>query len=166
MDDASFRGDCGRCVGLCCVALAFDRGPLFAIDKPAGQACPNLGPDCRCTIHAQRAAQGFAGCALYDCFGAGQLTTSLFSSLDWRDSDAARRQMLRAFALLRDIQQLRIGLRRLGRLDLLSPLEPEGGWTLASLLLDAPSALAAARPHLAKPAAAATGRARIGLSGT
>jgi hypothetical protein len=44
MDDAEFRGDCARCAGLCCVLLAFDRGPLFAFDKPAGIACRHPDP--------------------------------------------------------------------------------------------------------------------------
>lgn len=140
-DDATFRGDCGRCAALCCVALAFDRGPLFGFDKPAGEACAHLTPDCRCAIHADRRARGFAGCATFDCRGAGQLATALFNGLSWRDSDAVRRQMLRAFALLLEIQRLRLVLRGLGRPDLLPPLEPEGGWTLAALLATAPSAI-------------------------
>lgn len=153
-DDATFRGDCGRCAALCCVALAFDRGPLFGFDKPAGEACAHLTPDCRCAIHADRRARGFAGCATFDCRGAGQLATALFNGLSWRDSDAVRRQMLRAFALLLEIQRLRLVLRRLGRLELLLPLEPEGGWTLAALLATAPAAIAAATGALTGPRAA------------
>lgn len=141
MSDADFRGDCGRCVALCCVGLAFDRGALFAIDKLAGEACPHLSPDCGCAIHAERASRGFAGCVRFDCRGAGQLATALFNGLGWRDSEAVRRQMLRAFALLLEIQRLRVVLRGLGRPDLLPPLEPEGGWTLAALLATAPSAI-------------------------
>ena len=148
MDDASFRGECARCAGLCCVALAFDRGPLFALDKPAGEACPNLDSACRCAIHADRVAQGFAGCAQYDCLGAGQLTTAMFGGLDWRSSDSTRRQMLRAFALLRDLQQLRLACQRLERPDLLTPLEPEIGWTLAALLTELPPLLRETRLKL------------------
>ena len=148
MDDASFRGDCSRCAGLCCVALAFDRGPLFAIDKPAGEACPNLGLDCGCTIHADRAAHGFAGCSAYDCRGAGQLATGVFAGLDWRSSDATRRQMFRAFAIARELQQLRLVLRQLRRFDLLAPLEPATGWTLTMLLVELPPLLRATRMAL------------------
>lgn len=64
--------DCGNCAALCCVATAFDASEDFAIDKPAGEACPHLGDDCRCTIHDELVARGFAGCAIYDCYGAGQ----------------------------------------------------------------------------------------------
>ena len=47
------RADCTRCAGLCCVAPAFAASADFAIDKPAGHACPNLRDDDRCGIHAQ-----------------------------------------------------------------------------------------------------------------
>src|SRR3954467_12901649 len=66
------RADCGSCVGLCCVVLTFAKSADFAIDKPAGEPCPNLSDDHRCTIHSQLRAEGFQGCTVYDCFGAGQ----------------------------------------------------------------------------------------------
>ena len=53
---ARLRADCSRCAGLCCVAPAFAASADFAIDKPAGHACPNLRNDARCGIHA-----GFTG---------------------------------------------------------------------------------------------------------
>jgi Pentapeptide repeats (8 copies) len=64
--------DCARCVGLCCVVPAFAASADFAIDKPAGQPCPNLAGDFRCRIHSRLREKGFRGCTVYDCFGAGQ----------------------------------------------------------------------------------------------
>ncbi|GAA3121318.1 pentapeptide repeat-containing protein [Kribbella aluminosa] len=52
--------------------LTFARSADFAIDKPAGEACPNLSDDHRCTIHSRLRDEGFPGCTVYDCFGAGQ----------------------------------------------------------------------------------------------
>src|SRR5215207_4885388 len=69
--------DCARCTGLCCVAPAFAKSADFAIDKPAGQACPNLRDDFRCGIHEHLAESGFKGCTVFDCFGAGQQITRL-----------------------------------------------------------------------------------------
>ncbi|WP_327640652.1 pentapeptide repeat-containing protein [Kribbella sp. NBC_00482] len=66
------RADCSSCFGLCCIALTFSRSADFAIDKSAGEACPNLSDDFRCTIHSTLRAKGFPGCTVYDCFGAGQ----------------------------------------------------------------------------------------------
>ena len=69
------RADCSRCVGLCCVVPAFSQSADFAINKPAGQPCPNLRPDFRCGIHSELRQHGFTGCTVYDCFGAGQRAT-------------------------------------------------------------------------------------------
>jgi hypothetical protein len=66
------RADCARCVGLCCVVPAFAASADFAIDKSAGQPCPNLADDFRCRIHSRLREKGFRGCTVYDCFGAGQ----------------------------------------------------------------------------------------------
>ncbi|MFF0269546.1 pentapeptide repeat-containing protein [Kribbella sp. NPDC004536] len=66
------QADCGSCLGLCCVVLTFAKSADFAIDKPAGEPCPNLSDEHRCTIHSQLRTKGFQGCTVYDCFGAGQ----------------------------------------------------------------------------------------------
>lgn len=132
-DDASLRGDCSRCLGLCCVALAFDRGPGFAFDKVAGEPCRNLEDTHACAIHSHLGTEGFAGCAAYDCRGAGQITTALFAGHSWRDNPATARQMFAAFSKLREIQIMRsVGC---GGPALRTQLAPPGGWTLESLLV-------------------------------
>lgn len=75
MGDRELRADCAKCVALCCVAPAFAKSSDFAIDKPAGRACPNLGGDNLCTIHERLDQRGFHGCVVFDCFGAGQRLT-------------------------------------------------------------------------------------------
>ena len=72
MDRDRLRADCTRCFALCCVALPFARSADFAIDKPAGVACPNLLTDDRCGIHESLRDRGFRGCTVFDCQGAGQ----------------------------------------------------------------------------------------------
>ncbi len=72
MPDLQLSADCASCRGLCCVIPAFAASADFAITKPAGVACPHLQADFRCGIHAQLRERGFAGCTVYDCFGAGQ----------------------------------------------------------------------------------------------
>jgi hypothetical protein len=98
------RADCSRCAGLCCVAPAFAASADFAIDKPAGVACPNLQADFRCGIHAQLRERGFPGCTVFDCFGAGQrITQETFGGRSWReDPDLAATQ----FAVLPIVRQL------------------------------------------------------------
>jgi hypothetical protein len=110
MDDAaSLRADCSRCIGLCCVLLAFDRGPLFGFDKPPGQPCRHLDASDRCAIHPAREARGFTGCARYDCLGAGQAVTAMFEGRSWRDDAVTMREMYDAFVRVREAH--RRGLR-------------------------------------------------------
>lgn len=88
---AALRADCSACIGLCCVALTLTRSADFAIDKPAGEPCPNLRSDFRCAIHASLRERGFPGCVAYDCFGAGQRVTARFGG---RGGSAGRTDIL------------------------------------------------------------------------
>jgi uncharacterized protein YjbI with pentapeptide repeats len=103
----SLRADCERCLGLCCVAPAFSASADFAIDKDAGQPCPNLRPDFRCGIHARRREQGFPGCTAYDCFGAGQQVAQVtFGGQNWRRDPQAAQQMFAVFSTMRQLHEL------------------------------------------------------------
>jgi uncharacterized protein YjbI with pentapeptide repeats len=103
----ALRGDCGRCFGLCCVAPAFSASADFAIDKPAGLACPHLRADFRCGIHHDLRRHGFPGCAVYDCFGAGQQVCQVtFGGRDWRQDPGTAAQMFAVFAIMRQLYEL------------------------------------------------------------
>ena len=108
MDDArTLRADCERCVALCCVAPAFSASADFAIDKPAGRPCPNLGDDHRCGIHAILRERGFPGCVVYDCFGAGQrVVQELLPGADWRRDPSVAPPMFAAFKVVRVLHEL------------------------------------------------------------
>ena len=98
--------DCANCVGLCCVALAFERSAAFAYDKAPGDPCVHLEQDFRCEIHPVLRQSGFTGCTVFDCFGAGQkVTQRLFDGRSWRD-DSVRGDMFAAFPIVRRLQQL------------------------------------------------------------
>jgi hypothetical protein len=101
------RGDCANCFGLCCVAAPFAASADFAISKDAGQPCPNLQPGFRCGIHAQLRERGFRGCAVFDCFGAGQKVSQLtFSGQDWRQAPGSAQQMFGVFAVMRQLHEM------------------------------------------------------------
>jgi len=103
----SLRADCERCCGLCCVAPAFSASADFAIDKGAGQACPNLQSDFRCSIHDHLRHQGFPGCTVYDCFGAGQKVNQItFAGQEWRRAPGIAEQMFKVFAIMRQLHEL------------------------------------------------------------
>ncbi|MEV4263596.1 pentapeptide repeat-containing protein [Kribbella sp. NPDC049584] len=91
------RADCASCVGLCCIALTFTKSADFALDKPAGEPCPNLSDDFRCTIHKNLRSKGFQGCTTYDCFGAGQEITKRGQSAP---------EMFAALPILRQLHEL------------------------------------------------------------
>lgn len=101
------QADCTSCFGLCCVVPAFAASADFAIDKPAGQPCPNLRPDSRCGIHTELRQRGFNGCTVYDCFGAGQQVSQVtFEGHDWRDSPGTAKRMFAVFPIMRGLHEL------------------------------------------------------------
>jgi uncharacterized protein YjbI with pentapeptide repeats len=101
------RADCGRCLGLCCVAPAFAASADFAFDKPAGVACPHLGPDSRCGIHDRLRQEGMPGCVAYDCFGAGQHVAQVtMAGADWRESRESAERTFAVFAVMRGLHEL------------------------------------------------------------
>ena len=101
------RSDCARCAALCCIAYPSQDMPGFAAAKEAGQPCPKLGGDARCTIYADRAEQGFAGCIRFECFGAGQhVVQTLFEGRDWREQPELLGPMVESFLAMRPVSDL------------------------------------------------------------
>jgi hypothetical protein len=109
--------DCSQCVALCCVVPAFQRSADFAIDKPAGRPCPNLAAD-RCQIHDRLRPAGFSGCAVYDCFGAGQRLTARLAGAHWRDSPGVLDDVRRGLPVVRLLHELLWYVRAALELDL------------------------------------------------
>jgi uncharacterized protein YjbI with pentapeptide repeats len=123
---AELRADCARCAGLCCVAPSFAASADFAIDKPAGQPCPNLLPDFRCGIHADLRGQGFPGCTVFDCFGAGQQVTQVtFGGRDWRQDPGTAESMFAVFTVMWRLRELQWYLAEALRLPPARPLRGE-----------------------------------------
>lgn len=99
--------DCSNCFGLCCVALAFVKSSDFPRDKPAGEPCDNLDEHDACRIHPQLRDQGFKGCTVFDCFGAGQkVSQHTFSGRSWREDPQVRDEMFAAFPRVRRLHEL------------------------------------------------------------
>ena len=105
--ELGLRADCEACFGLCCVALHVARSAEFALDKPAGEPCVNLGEDFRCGIHGQLRERGFSGCTVFDCLGAGQKVSQItFGGTDWRTDAGVARQMFATFPVMRQLHEL------------------------------------------------------------
>jgi hypothetical protein len=100
---ADLKADCGSCYGLCCVALTFSKSADFAIDKAAGEPCPNLREDFGCGIHEKLRSKGFQGCTVYDCFGAGQKISRQAGS-SWREQPGQK--LFEALPIMRQLHEL------------------------------------------------------------
>lgn len=125
------RADCADCFGLCCVALAFTASADFAAGKDAGQPCTNLRSDFRCGIHERLRPEGYQGCTVYECFGAGQRISQVtYAGQDWREAPGTARQM---FALLPVVRQLHELLWYLTEALALEPARPLHGGLRAAL---------------------------------
>lgn len=125
MAQGDLQADCSRCVGLCCVALSFDRSDHFGHDKVAGEACYHLGADFGCKIHARREELGYEGCVAFDCLGAGQRATALFAKRDWRGDRAVALELYAKFSQLTKLQEMRQALLTARDLKLTPTLEAE-----------------------------------------
>lgn len=103
--------DCGSCQALCCVALPFAAGADFALDKPAAVPCVNLQEDFRCGIHESLRPEGFRGCTVFDCHGAGQkVVQQVFPGRQWRDDPATAEVMFPVFYVVRQLHELLLHL--------------------------------------------------------
>jgi hypothetical protein len=141
MTPITLRADCTQCASLCCVALSFERSSLFAFDKEAGEPCAHLSRCGACRIHGERAARGFAGCASYDCLGAGQyVTQAMFGGRSWTADRALLGPMMEAFAIVREIHAVVLALQSTSEHAMpadtgarltgyLRALQPEVSWT-------------------------------------
>jgi len=122
------QADCGRCFALCCVAPTFAASAEFAIDKAAGQPCPNLCADFSCSIHDRLRPSGFRGCAAFDCFGAGQkVAQDTFGGRDWRGDARVGKQMFATFFVMRQLHELLWYVREALRLGPADPLPGQLG---------------------------------------
>nr|WP_239131532.1 pentapeptide repeat-containing protein [Planobispora takensis] len=108
---------------MCCVALPFAASADFALDKPAGRPCRNLQQDFGCGIHRDLRQEGFSGCTVYDCFGAGQKVSQVtFGGRDWRAFPQSARQMFEVFPVMRQLHELLWYLSQALRLQAARPL--------------------------------------------
>ncbi len=102
------RADCASCFALCCAALPFQASADFPEDKAAGDPCRHLLEDFRCGIHSRLREEGYRGCTVYDCFGAGQQVSQVtFQGNDWRTHPETARQMFAVLPVVRRINELR-----------------------------------------------------------
>lgn len=102
----TLKSDCGNCCGLCCTALNYTKTDGFPSDKKAGMPCKYLQTDFRCGVHPERAERNFRGCMAYECIGAGQKVTGLYSKKNWRANPEIADQMFQDFWTVTQYHQM------------------------------------------------------------
>ncbi len=119
MATPALQSDCSRCAALCCVTFEFEVSDDFAIHKPAETACPNLDQAGQCKIHNKLEDKGFRGCAVFECYGAGQrVTQDMFGGRSWQDDVSLLQPMSRRFRQVRRLHELLMLLEAASTLSL------------------------------------------------
>ncbi|MCF6376110.1 pentapeptide repeat-containing protein [Nocardioides KLBMP 9356] len=109
------RSDCARCFGLCCVLLPFSAASGFGVDKPGGPPCLNLLDDDRCRIHATLREDGWPGCTVFECFGAGQQVSQVtYARVSWRENDNLA-EMGAVLSVMRQLHEMLVHLDEVER---------------------------------------------------
>ena len=119
-------GDCERCFGLCCIALPFAKSADFAMDKSSGSPCKNLREDYRCGIHTTLRDQGFRGCTVYDCHGAGQhLSQTTYAGRDPLSHPEQAAEMYELLPVMLQLHEMLLFLEEALRQPAAAELESE-----------------------------------------
>ena len=107
--------DCSQCFGLCCVLLPFTAAAGFGVDKPGGTPCHNLAADDGCRIHATLREDGWPGCTVFECFGAGQQVSQVtYRGVSWREQDNLP-EMAAVLSVMRGLHEMLVHLSEVAR---------------------------------------------------
>jgi len=109
------QSDCSSCFGLCCVLLPFSAVSGFGVDKPGGRPCHHLGGDDRCGIHTTLREDGWPGCTVFECFGAGQQVSQVtYAGVSWREQDNLG-EMAAVLSVMRQLHEMLVHLTEVDR---------------------------------------------------
>ncbi|MGN7309568.1 pentapeptide repeat-containing protein [Alkalicoccobacillus gibsonii] len=105
MTTTELTSDCSQCFGLCCVALPYIQSTDFAKDKAAGTPCHNLNDRFMCTIHSKLREEGYKGCTVYECFGAGQkVSQTIYKNVSWHEKSSE--EMFEVFPIIQQLHEM------------------------------------------------------------
>jgi hypothetical protein len=97
------------------VLLPFSAVSGFGVDKPGGTPCLNLLDDDRCGIHASLRADGWPGCTVFECFGAGQQVSQVtYGGTSWREQDNLA-EMAAVLSVMRQLHEMLVHLVEVAR---------------------------------------------------
>lgn len=115
MATPELASDCARCFGLCCVLLPFSASAGFGVDKPGGRPCHHLQVDDGCGIHATLREDGWPGCTVFECFGAGQQVSQVtYAGVSWREQGNLA-EMGAVLSVMRQLHEMLVHLDEVAR---------------------------------------------------
>lgn len=115
MATSGLSSDCSQCFGLCCVLLPFSASAGFGVDKPGGTPCHNLLADNGCGIHATLREDGWPGCTVFECFGAGQQVSQVtYGGVSWREQGNLP-EMAAVLSVMRQLHEMLVHLDEVAR---------------------------------------------------
>jgi len=97
------------------VLLPFSASAGFGVDKPSGRPCLNLLDDDSCRIHATLREDGWPGCTVFECFGAGQQVSQVtYGGRSWREQDNLA-EMAAVLSVMRQLHEMLVHLVEVAR---------------------------------------------------
>ena len=115
MSSRALTSDCSSCFGLCCVLLPFSASSGFGVDKPSGRPCHHLTDSDGCGIHATLREDGWPGCTVFECFGAGQQVSQVtYGGVSWREQDNLG-EMAAVLSVMRQLHEMLVHLDEVER---------------------------------------------------
>jgi len=97
------------------VLLPFSASAGFGVDKPGGRPCLNLLSDDSCRIHATLREDGWPGCTVFECFGAGQQVSQVtYGGTSWREQDNLA-EMAAVLTVMRQLHEMLVHLVEVAR---------------------------------------------------
>ena len=95
--------------------LPFSASAGFGVDKPGGRPCLNLLDDDGCRIHATLREDGWPGCTVFECFGAGQQVSQVtYAGTSWRGQDNLA-EMAAVLSMMRQLHEMLVHLVEVAR---------------------------------------------------
>ena len=95
--------------------LPFSADAGFGIDKQGGRPCLNLLEDDRCRIHATLREDGWPGCTVFECFGAGQQVSQVtYAGVSWREGGNLA-EMGAVLTVMRQLHEMLVHLDEVAR---------------------------------------------------
>ncbi len=95
--------------------LPFSASAGFGVDKPGGRPCHHLLQDDGCGIHATLRQDGWPGCTVFECFGAGQQVSQVtYAGVSWREQDNLS-EMAAVLSVMRQLHEMLVHLAEVDR---------------------------------------------------